>query len=165
MTYRLPASLTPAPSDAYTVTGIKSLDTSDGYAYTGTLRAGKRIIGNVENSGTGGPTTVYLKDPAKDRAPWLEWAAKWPEARGPQDDEWRPRNSPKRPAGQVPPQRESTRNPRPTRRGPLVADPWIQHRDRIPQRHPWTPGVAARGRTVERLLGRDRVGSDAVVEE
>ncbi|NKS56259.1 hypothetical protein GS504_01350 [Rhodococcus hoagii] len=88
MTYRLPASLTPAPSDAYTVTGIKSLDTSDGYAYTGTLRAGKRIIGNVENSGTGGPTTVYLKDPAKDRAPWLEWAAKWPEARGPQDDEW-----------------------------------------------------------------------------
>lgn len=53
----------PAPHP-YAVTGYSGHRTPDGVAYTATLRKDGRIIGTIENSGHGGPTTFYPKDRA-----------------------------------------------------------------------------------------------------
>ena len=47
----------------YTVKNVKTLETSDGVAFTATVyRDGKRI-GTAENSGTGGPNFYWFDDP------------------------------------------------------------------------------------------------------
>ncbi|UQN10149.1 hypothetical protein [Deinococcus sp. QL22] len=45
--------------NGYALKNVKTLDTSDGYAFTATLHKDGKKVANVENSGHGGPTMVW----------------------------------------------------------------------------------------------------------
>lgn len=55
----LPHSGLQVPHTGYQITAYKGHSTHDGVAFTCTLRLDKKIIGTVENGGTGGPTLFY----------------------------------------------------------------------------------------------------------
>lgn len=55
----LPHSKLKVPDTRLTVTGYRGHGTSDGEAFAAKLRLDNRIVGTVENSGVGGPTTFY----------------------------------------------------------------------------------------------------------
>ena len=69
-TILMPASQVPTANPEWRVTGLRGMDTYDGVAFTATVRVGARIVGTLENSGTGGPTTFYGKTTGAQR----EWA-------------------------------------------------------------------------------------------
>jgi hypothetical protein len=58
-TIRLPHTGLRVPDRSLSVTALKQLQTSGGVAYTANLRVNSRIVGLIENHGTGGMTSFY----------------------------------------------------------------------------------------------------------
>jgi len=50
----------------YDLKNIKTFDTDDGYAFSATLYLNGKRIGNVQNSGTGGPNSYHFFSKSKD---------------------------------------------------------------------------------------------------
>ncbi len=61
-TVRLPHTGLHVPDRSLTITALKTLNTSDGYAVTANLRRNNKRVGRIENHGTGGMTFFYADD-------------------------------------------------------------------------------------------------------
>ncbi len=62
----LPHSGLIVPNDDFRVSSLKQLETHDGVAFTGTLRWQGKIVGTIENQGTGGGTWARIHDATAD---------------------------------------------------------------------------------------------------
>lgn len=73
---RLAATGVEGPTDGYTVTGYQGHNTHDGVAFVAKLRKDGKIVGSIQNDGTGGDTWVNFLSRA-DASAFGELAARW----------------------------------------------------------------------------------------
>jgi hypothetical protein len=66
---------------AYFATRLKQMRTRNGVAFTATLRVPTGAIGEIENQGDGGATTLYA-DRVIDREAWKNYVDEWITMRG-----------------------------------------------------------------------------------
>ncbi len=60
----------------YTVKGVKSFVTHDGYAYSATLLRDGKAVAEIRNDGNGGPTAIDWKDTRSVEVPWTNYEGK-----------------------------------------------------------------------------------------